>query len=341
MGHIEKYNREANTITVAQYGTAGYVDLQKTPFWANDVCYSVIPNDNIVNKYLYYALMNQQELLYSMRTDAVPPCLRLDRFETIRIPLPPLPVQQEIVRILDNLTELTTELNKKLDEELAARRKQYEHYRDELLTFGENVHRMKLGDFAVVTKLAGFEFTKYVTYSDEGEIIALRGLNVKNGKLNLEDVKYIDGSDFAKLNRSKLHAGDMLFTYVGTVGQVALVDEDNKYYLAPNVALIRFDLDKVLPQFMRYFFQTGQFWKTEISQLLQSSSMKNIPMEKIRKFVLPVPTLDEQKRCVALLDHFDNLCNDLTSGLPAEIAARQKQYEYYRDKLLTFKELEG
>lgn len=137
MGHAEKYNREANTITVAQYGTAGYVDLQKTPFWANDVCYSVIPNDNIINKYLYYALVNQQELLYSMRTDAVPPCLPLDRFETIKIPLPPLPVQQEIVRILDNFTELTAELNKNLEEELTARRKQYEHYRDKLLTFKE------------------------------------------------------------------------------------------------------------------------------------------------------------------------------------------------------------
>ena len=134
MGYVDKYNREANTITVAQYGTAGYIDWQKTAFWANDVCYSVIPDNCILNRYLYHALLNQQTLLYTMRTDAVPPCLPLDRFQSITIPLPPLAVQQEIVRILDSFTELTAELNEKLAAELTARRKQYEHYRDELLS---------------------------------------------------------------------------------------------------------------------------------------------------------------------------------------------------------------
>ena len=98
---------------------------------------------------------------------------------------------------------------------------------------------IELGAIATVTKLAGYEFTKYVTYSDEGKIIALRGLNVKNGKIDLTDVKYIDKSDLTKLNRSKLCSGDMLFTYVGTIGQVAVINENDKYYLAPNVALIR------------------------------------------------------------------------------------------------------
>ena len=78
------------------------------------------------------------------------------------------------------------------------------------------------------------------------------------------------------------------------------------------------------------------FWNMQINRLLQSSSMQNIPMEKIRKFVLPIPPLDEQEKIVNILDRFDALCNDLTSGLPAEIEARQKQYEFYRDKLLTF-----
>ena len=182
-------------------------------------------------------------------------------FKAIPVPVPPLPVQQEIVRILDSFTELT------------ARKKQYEYYRDELLTFGNDIPLATLGDVAVVTKLAGFEFTKYVRYSDSGNIIALRGLNVKNGKLDLTDVKYIDDSDFSKLTRSKLHVGDMLFTYVGTIGQVALIDEENKYYLAPNVALIRSIDDRLRPQYMRYYFQSNYFWKTQINKLLQSSSM--------------------------------------------------------------------
>ena len=337
-GYIEQYNQDENTITISQGGaSAGYVNWIKTRFWAGAHCYVLKPTDKVLNRYLFHFVKSKEIKLQECQYGAGIPALAKTTVASLKIPLPPLPVQQEIVRILDNFTELTAELTA----ELAARRKQYEHYRDELLTFGDDVPRINLGDFALVTKLAGFEFTKYVTYSNEGSIIALRGLNVKNGKLNLDDVKYIDGSDLTKLNRSKLHIGDMLFTYVGTIGQVALIDEDDKYYLAPNVALIRVDSSKMHPQFMRYYFQSGHFWKTQITQLLQSSSMQNIPMEKIRKFVLPIPTLAEQERLISILDHFDALCNDLTSGLPAEITARQKQYEYYRDKLLTFKELEG
>ncbi|MGP1585332.1 MAG: restriction endonuclease subunit S [Schwartzia sp. (in: firmicutes)] len=187
-----------------------------------------------------------------------------------------------------------------------------------------------------VTKLAGFEFTKFVTYVEHGEIIALRGLNVK-GNLDLTDVKYVDGSDFSKLERSKLYKDDLLFTYVGTVGQVALVDCDDRYYLAPNVARIRFDTDFVVPAYMRYYFQTGQFMKMQIEKYTKISSMKNLTMENIRKFTVPIPPLVVQQKIVSILDRFDTLCNDLTQGLPAEIAARRKEYEYYRDKLLTFR----
>ena len=237
------------------------------------------------------------------------------------------------------------ELEAQLHAELEARRKQYEHYRDVLLSFDmngggtTNCQWKELGEIGLVTKLAGFEFTNYVSYSDSGKIIALRGLNVKNGKLDLNDVKYIDNSDLSKLSRSKLILGDMLFTYVGTIGQVALIDKNDTYYLAPNVALIRIKKEYLLPRFVMYFFQTKSFWSNQIDKLLQSSSMKNIPMEKIRKFKLPIPPISEQTRIVSILDRFDALCNDITQGLPAEIEARRKQYEYYRDKLLTFQPL--
>ena len=291
--------------------------------------------DILDKRFLYYFLAKDVDDISKSLTQSTMPHVSMTSMNKRLVPLPPLPVQREIVRILDNFTELTAELTA----ELTVRKKQYEYYRDELLTFGDDVPVVKLGNIATVTKLAGFEFTKYVTYSDKGNIIALRGLNVKNGKLNLDDVKYIDKSDLSKLTRSKLVIGDMLFTYVGTVGQVALIDENDRFYLAPNVALIRITNDNVMPEFMRYYFQTNTFWNTQIKRLLQSSSMKNIPMEKIRKFELPVPPLEEQQRIVAILDRFDALCNDLTNGLPAEIEARQKQYEYYRDKLLDFKEI--
>lgn len=328
-----------NTVVIALAGqgkTRGTVAITRIELCTNQSLCSIITKDGLLPDFLYHYLSGQYVKLRDISSgDGTRGGLNLKMIRDFYVPLPPLPVQQEIVRILDSFTGLTAELTA----ELTARRKQYEYYRDELLTFGDNVPMATLGDVAVVTKLAGFEFTKYVRYSDSGNIIALRGLNVKNGKLDLTDVKYIDNSDFSKLTRSKLHVGDMLFTYVGTIGQVALIDEEDKYYLAPNVALIRSIDDRLSPQYMRYYFQSSNFWKTQINKLLQASSMQNIPMEKIRKFAIPLPSLEEQRRIISSLDRFDALCNDLTSGLPAEIEARQKQYEYYRDKLLKFKSL--
>lgn len=106
--------------------------------------------------------------------------------------------------------------------------------------FTDTWEQRELGTISDVTKLAGFEFTEHIIYSDEGNVIALRGLNVKNGTLILDDVKYIDGSNFSKLSRSKLYVDDVLFTYVGTVGELAIIPENDRFYLAPNVSRIRF-----------------------------------------------------------------------------------------------------
>lgn len=137
--------------------------------------------------------------------------------------------------------------------------------------FHDDWKQRKLGDIADITKLAGFEFTKYVNYSDEGTIIALRGLNVKNGQLILDDVKYIDQSDFKKLSRSKLYKNDILFTYVGTVGELAVIPEDDKYYLAPNVARIRL-VNGVCPQFISQMMSGSIFYKKVIFPLIATSS---------------------------------------------------------------------
>ena len=335
LGYHTEYNYNANTTFIIVAGAAGEIGFSDKAFWAADDCFTVVCPENVLNRYIYHLLLNNQNQLASKVRKASIPRLSRSAIENLVIPIPPLDVQCEIVRILDNFTNLTAELTA----ELTARKTQYAYYRDKLLKAETNAYKYKLGEIATVTKLAGFEFTNYVTYSENGNIIALRGLNVKNGRLDLHDVKYVDKSDFSKLERSKLHIGDMLFTYVGTVGQVAIVDEEDKYYLAPNVALIRCNKEVLLPQYMKYYFQTTRFWDKQIRRLLQSSSMQNIPMEKIRKFEIAVPPLDVQNRIVNVLDNFEKICSDLNIGLPAEIEARQKQYEYYRDKLLTFKEV--
>ena len=161
-----------------------------------------------------------------------------------------------------------------------------------------------LGNISDVTKLAGFEFTKYVTYEDNGNIIAIRGLNCKNGSLDLRDVKYIDNSDFSKLSRSKLYTGDILYTYVGTVGEVAVVDKNDKYYLAPNVSRIRLSKD-YNSDFIKQLLGSKKFYNQIVFPLIATSSQPALSMENLRKFKLRVPSIREQTKIASLLNAID------------------------------------
>ncbi|AHN34540.1 restriction endonuclease subunit S [Helicobacter pylori] len=136
MGYLNEYNREENTITIAQYGTAGFVNWQNQKFWANDVCFSVIPKETLINRYLYYVLTNMQNYLYSISNrSAIPYSISSNNIMQITIPIPPLEIQQEIVKILDQFSLLTTDLLAGIPAEIEARKKQYEYYREKLLTF--------------------------------------------------------------------------------------------------------------------------------------------------------------------------------------------------------------
>lgn len=175
--------------------------------------------------------------------------------------------------------------------------------------YEDSWEQRKLGSFADVTKLAGFEFTEHVVYSDSGKIIALRGLNVKEGKLVLNDVKYIDGSNFDKLNRSKLFKNDILFTYVGTVGDVAIIKENDRFYLAPNVARIRIQSNDS-PIFVSHFMRNDNFYRQIILPLIATSSQPALSMENIRKFELYLPSSREEQDKSAEL--FENLDKEIT-----------------------------
>lgn len=188
--------------------------------------------------------------------------------------------------------------------------------------FTDDWEQRKLGDIADVTKLAGFEFTEHIVYSDEGSIIALRGLNVKNGQLVLDDVKYIDGSNFSKLGRSKLYENDVLFTYVGTVGELAIIPENERFYLAPNVSRIRFQRGYDA-QFMIQEMGSRTFYDNMIFPLIATSSQPALSMENIRKFIVSVPSdSTEQQEIGRYFHNLDNL-----------ITLHQRKY----DKLINVK----
>ena len=338
---IDKYRWDTEALLIAGNANVGDVKHYSGKFEAYQRTYVLTNFSEKLNvRYLFHIVSNSLKQYLEDRTNsAAMTYIVLSTLENFPIPIPcpdnpkkSLEIQAEIVRILDAMTAHTAEITA----EITARKKQYDYYRDKLLSFDEGeVEWRKLGEVATVTKLAGFEFTNHVRYADSGKIIALRGLNVK-GNLDLSDVKYIDGSNFSKLSRSKLYIDDMLFTYVGTVGSVALIDEDDKYYLAPNVALIRLETKNIIPRYMFYYFQTSEFRKTQIDRYSGNSSMQNLTMENIRKFKIAIPSLSEQARIVEMLDKFDALTTSLTEGLPREIELREKQYAYYRDLLLSF-----
>ena len=172
--------------------------------------------------------------------------------------------------------------------------------------FTDAWEQRKLGDFSDITKLAGFEFTEHVQYSESGSIIALRGLNIKNGRLILDDVKYIDNSNFSKLNRSKLKEKDIMFTYVGTVGELAIIEENDKFYLAPNVSRIRI-LDGTSPLFLMQNMWRSDFYQSMISPLIATSSQPALSMDNIRKFLVSLPTVSEQACIGNFFSYFDSL----------------------------------
>ena len=233
------------------------------------------------------------------------------------IPVPPLEVQREIVRILDHFTELTAELT--------ARKKQYAYYRDKLLTQQKETTEMTLGDIGAVCMCK--RIMKAET-SSEGEVPFF-----KIGTFGKEPDAYITREKFDEYREkySFPRKGDILISAAGTIGRTVIYDGKPAYYQDSNIVWLSNDESKVLNKYLFYYYQL-QPWAVSTGGTIARLYNDNISKAKIT-----VPSLEAQRRIVSILDHFDAFCNDLTSGLPAEIEARRKQYEYYRDKLLSFK----
>ena len=259
----------------------------------------------------------------------------------VKIPVPPLEVQSEIVKILDNFTELTAELS----EELTARKKQYEYYRDLLLNLdvrggGQREHKwrkIKLLDMLSQPITDGPHTTP--TFVDKG-IPFVSVDSVWDGKIHFENMRgYItEEFDLECCKKYKPQKHDVYMVKSGsTTGKVAYVDTDERFNIWSPLAAMRVN-EHHSSRYLFHLLQTNhiqELVKTKSSH----GSQPNLSMRELEKFEVIVPPLEEQTRIVNILDRFDKLCNDICEGMPAEIEARRKQYEYYRDKLLTFKEV--
>lgn len=255
-----------------------------------------------------------------------------DSLAKVRIPVPPLEVQREIVRILDQFTQLEAEL----EAELEARRRQYEHYRDLLLTFREepDVRWIPMGALGTFTR--GRRFTKGDLVASGIPCVHYGEIYTHYGTSAVETLSRVRGDLAAQLRYAR--PGDVVIAGVGeTVEDVAKAVAwlgDSEAAIHDDSFAFRSDAD---PVYIAYVMQTGAF-HVQKEKHVSRAKVKRIGGEGLGKIIIPVPPLEEQRRIVSVLDKFDSLVNDLNVGLPAELVARRKQCAYYRDSLLTFRE---
>lgn len=321
MGRYGKYNREASTITISSYGAAGYIGFQLEKFWANDVCLCVFPSEKVENKYLYYALKTKQNYLYSKTTKAIPDHIPTTVLQELKIPLPALPVQREIVRILDSFTLYSAELTA----ELTARRKQYEFYRDKLLTFSQNDFEWTiLEKIAVYTNGKGHENN----VNEKGKYILI---NSKFISTKGEVIKFVD-EQFSPIYQNEFAMVLSDLPNGRALAKCFFVLEDDRYTVNQRICRISNINEKILPKFLFYYMDRNKYFLAKDNGVDQT----NLSKDYVLQMPIPVLPLAFQKRIVYVLDNFDEICSDLKIGLPAEMEKRQQQYEYYREKLLTF-----
>ena len=270
----------------------------------------------------------------------------------IEIPLPPLEVQKRIVEVLDNFEKICNDLNIGLPAEIEARQKQYEYYRNIFLTFNnEEIYALskqaskqaqnlikilqyvygyvevRLGDIGKVS------MCRRVLKSETNPIKGIPFFKI--GTFGKKEDAYISIKKFYEYKEKYSYPkkGMILISTSGTIGRTVVFDGKPAYYQDSNIVWIDNNEERVLNKYLYYFYQTNP-WKIDIG-----GTIERLYNENIEKTSIPLPPLEEQQKIVDILDRFDKLCNDISEGLPAEIEARQKQYEYFREKLLTFKNI--
>ena len=298
---------------VGAIGRTAVVSTDLKALFQRSICV-IKPNTKVVlSQYLKHALGSSKIQAYMQVNahGAAQKGLYLKQVGEIKLPIPPLEVQREIVHILDSFTLLTAELTA----ELTARKKQYEFYRNTLLTFDNTIKIVPLADIADIgtgssNTNEGLEEGKYPFYVRSQEPL-------RKNEYEYDETAIITAGDGVGVGK--------VFHYI-----------EGKYALHQRAYRIHINTPDVLPRYYFHYMRTA--FLPYIQKTMFQGSVASIRRPMLNQFPVPVPTLEVQKRLVNVLDNFESICTDLNIGLPAEIEARQKQYEYYRDLLLTFAE---
>lgn len=314
----ERYDQDSKIqirdgdVLITKDGTLGKVaQVHELPMPAtlNGGVFVVRPKDNLLlPRYILHFLLSNhfQRVVNRQKTGSTICHLTQGLFSRLLLPVPPQEVQREIVRILDNFTELTAELT--------ARKKQYEFYKEHLLTFGDDVRVVPLADIANIEK--GKQLNKEFLL-DAGKYPVFNG-GVK------------ESGFYSESNCS----GDAITVSQGGAS-AGFVNYQKTNFWAGAHCFVIYAKEAISQRFLYHFIKS----KEQKLQLCKyGAGIPALAKKELDELRVPVLPIDEQKRIASVLDRFDALCNDISIGLPAEIEARRKQYEYYRDKLLTFPE---
>lgn len=321
-GYYPQFNNEGDAFTVAARGEyAGYITYFSERFWAGGLCYPYRSNSPVIlTKFVFYCLKTKQEYIrHTLVAEGSIPALNKGTLDLFEIPIPPLPVQEEIVRVLDTFTELQAELQA----ELQLREQQYNYYQDLLLNKSQFSHLVAIGDMCEIKKgntpiqkakegdyplvVTTMERRSSDTYQFNANAVCIPLISSRgHGVASLNHVYYQEG---------KFALGNIL---------CAVIPHDEKILKA---------------KFLYYYLEYAKDYT--LVPLMKGGANVSMHCSDIEKVKIPLPSLDEQERIISILDKFDSLTNDLTAGLPAEIEKRRQQYEFYRDKLLTFKRKEA
>ena len=308
-----------NSIIVATSATIGEHALITVPSLANQRFTYLILKEAYKDKFdimfLYYYCFKLDSYCKECLNQGNFASVDMRKFVMFQFPIPPIEVQREIVRILDNFTELTAELTTELTTELTARQQQYDYYRNDLLVFDDNVPVCRLEDIADIgtgssNTNEGLEEGEYPFFVRSPEVL-------RKNEYEFDETAIITAGDGVGVGK--------VFHYV-----------DGKYALHQRAYRIHINAPNVLPRFFLHYMRAT--FVPYIQKNMYQGAVASIRRPMLNAYPVPVPPVVEQKRIVNILDRFDVVYNDIMQGLPAEIEARQKQYEYYRDKLLTFPE---
>ncbi|AZP94902.1 restriction endonuclease subunit S [Helicobacter pylori] len=351
-GYYYDFNNDGENITIASRGEyAGFINYFNEKFFAGGLCYpyKVKDTNELLTKFLYFYLKtNEIQIMENLVSRGSIPALNKADIETLTIPIPPLEIQQEIVKILDAFTELNTELNT----ELKARKKQYEYYQNMLLDFKGINQSHKDAKMSAKTYPKRLQ-TLLQTLAPKG--VEFRKLGEVCESTNKKTLKISEVSEVKNKGMYPvINSGRDLYGYyydfnndgenitIASRGEYAgFINYFNEKFFAGGLCYpykVK-DTNELLTKFLYFYLKTNEIQIME--NLVSRGSIPALNKADIETLTIPIPPLEIQQEIVKILDQFLALTTDLLAGIPAEIEARKKQYEYYREKLLTFKPLKA